>query len=61
MATRHAGCSSWLAMSTKKTEVIHYALIAAAALPVARIGGEPTVLVFCVIAVVLTGLSRKRY
>ena len=49
------------AAGSAKIELFHYALIGAAAIPVARIGGEPTVLVFCVIAAVLTGLSRKRF
>jgi hypothetical protein len=41
--------------------LLHCALIAAAAIPVARAGGEPTVLVFCLIVAILRGLSRRRF
>ncbi len=44
---------------TRKSDLLNYALIPAAAIPVARVGGEPTVLVFLVIAAVL--FARKRY
>ena len=45
--------------TTTKTELTHYALIGAAAIPIARVAGESTALIFCVIAAVLAGLSRK--
>ena len=41
--------------------IFHCVLIAAAAIPVARVGGEPTVLVFFAIAAALRALSRRRY
>jgi len=43
-----------------KTELTHYALIGAAAFPIARVGGESTAFIFCVIAAVLGGLSRQK-
>lgn len=44
-----------------KTELTHYAAIGAAAIPVARVAGETTALIFCLIAAVLSGLARKKH
>jgi hypothetical protein len=38
---------------------VHYALIGVAAMPIARVAGESTALIFGVIAVVLARLSRR--
>ncbi len=44
-----------------RTELTHYALIGAAAVPIAHIGGESFALIFCVAAAFLAGVSRKRF
>ena len=44
-----------------KSELTQYALIGAAAVPIAHIGGESFALIFCIAAAFLAGVSRKRF
>ncbi len=47
-------------MKTSTThELTHYALIGAAAVPIAHLGGESFALIFCLFAAFIAGLARK--
>jgi hypothetical protein len=43
-----------------KRDLLTYALIGAAATPIALAGGELLAAVFCVVSTVIAGISRKR-
>jgi hypothetical protein len=50
-----------MALSRKTSnELVTYALIGAAAAPIAYVGGEVIAAVFCIVAVLVTSIARKR-
>jgi hypothetical protein len=49
-----------MAFKAKKSDLVTYALIGAAATPIAIVGGEAAAAVFCIVACIIAGVSKRR-